>query len=219
MSAVHAIDLVSNLYLPGKDTFCPETEYRPDLCFEKGADGVDTDAERKRLHYILRVGNGVSSGLSASSRYFLVDNIGPTRPLAASDDWDIADRTFYGGGTSLLYPSNEASSPVASSGSYFPLGTPQLLDVVPSRVGARPFDRDSVDTNLVSDVRTGNGRIINCVAADGSQRCMKNAGGWPLYQEGVRGVAIPERYSSDLNQNGYTDLEDALAQHSSALGE
>ncbi len=218
-SAVHAIDLVSNLYLPGKDTFCPETEYRPDLCFEKGADGIDTEAERKRLHYILRVGNGVASGLSPMSRYFLVDNIGPTRPVAASDEWDIADRTFYSGGSSLVYSGNEAASPVATSGSYFPLGTEQLLDVVPARVGARPSARDSVDSNLVNDVRSGNGRIINCVAADGSPRCAKNGGGWPIYLETVRGVTIPGQYNSDFNQNGYTDLEDELAEYSVGLGE
>ena len=71
----------------------------------------------------------------------------------------------------------------------------------------------------MNDVRSGNGRIINCVAADGSSRCAKNGGGWPLYLEITRGVTIPGQYNSDFNQNGYTDLEDELAEYSVGLGE
>ena len=55
-----------------------------------------------------------------------------------------------------------------------------------SFAGARPTDRDSVDKRIVSSVRNRTGQIINCVAANGTTRCSKNAGGWPTYAQNHR---------------------------------
>lgn len=215
--AQHFIDMIGNLYIPGPDTFCPETQYRPELCFEKN-DGIDTTAERGKLHYLLRVGNGISSGLNAASRYFLFDNFGPTRSTADLDEWAAADQTFYTAGrAALIYPQNRAADRVASSRSVSELPSGAVYQHVLLNAGARPLDRDSVDVNIVSDVTTQSGRIINCVFPDGSARCAKNAGGWPTYPLNRRTLVVPSNPYGDDDGDGYTNLENWIFTFSRGL--
>lgn len=211
--ATHFVDLIGNLYRPGLDTFCPETEYRRNLCSWNGNDGVDSEAERAKMHYILRVGGG----LSRRSRYFLADNLGPTRSAATADEWEAADRSFFED-SSLIYPSNRATAPVASSSSYSPRAAEALTGHIMEHVGARPRDRDVVDDQLLADLVSGEGRIVNCVSDDSSERCRKNAGGWPEYPETRRELTLPDDYTSDPDGNGYTALEELLWAASDALG-
>lgn len=212
--AEHKIDLIGNTYIPSPDTFCPGTTYRPELCFEKN-DGTDDPVERSKMHYLLRVGNGVSSGLSANSRYFLRDNFGPTRTDGTQDEWAAADQTFFTAGRAgLIYPQNKSSARVASSGTVTEVPSGMAYEQVLSAAGARPADRDSVDLNLVADVVNRTGRIVNCVFPDGSARCEKNAGGWPSYPLNSRPLVIPENPSGDDNRDGYTNLENWLFEFS-----
>ena len=78
-----------------------------------------------------------------------------------------------------------------------------------AKVGARPADRDVVDRRIINSVKTRTGQIINCVAADGSARCSKNAGGWPVYAQNTRALAVPANPSA-VAANGYTNLENWL---------
>lgn len=217
--AVHMIDLVGNMYVPSLDTFCPTTEYLPERCFESGADGIDTPAERLNMHYIIRVGAGLAHGLTRSSRYFIRDNFGPTRQSAADDEWLAADRTFYTSSTSgtLIYPENRAAAPVAGSDTVTAMQAADAYNFVLARAGARPLNRDSVDLNLVADVTNRTGRIINCVADDGSARCAKNAGGWPYYEPVTRALTPPAEPNGDSDSDGYTNLEEWLFSYSQEL--
>jgi hypothetical protein len=78
-----------------------------------------------------------------------------------------------------------------------------------SNAGARPTDRDSVDKRVVQDVRARTGQIINCVSPDGTTRCQKNAGGWPIYAQNFRALTLPSNQAS-IASNGYSNLENWL---------
>lgn len=218
VTATHAIDLISNLYLPGPDTFCPGTQYRPELCVDR-PNGIDTPEYQAKMHYILRVGSGVSSGLSVLSRYYLKENYGPTRGAAGMDEWAAADKTFFANVASsvLLYPTNRASGPVAGSNGVAIATTDNLVGMIASNVGSRPKARDTVDDTAIQDLLTRQGRIINCVQNDGSARCAKNAGGWPFYPATERVFAVPANPNADDDGDGYTNLEEALIAAANAL--
>jgi hypothetical protein len=81
---------------------------------------------------------------------------------------------------------------------------------------ARPLDRDSVDRGVVQSVRDRKGRIINCVVADGSERCERNAGGWPVLPLGKRTLTLPQNPDA-VTASGYTNLEVWLHSMSAAL--
>ncbi len=89
-----------------------------------------------------------------------------------------------------------------------------VYDRVLSYAGARPADRDSVDRTIVAQVKARNGGIINCVAANGTTRCNRNAGGWPWYGQHTRRLTLPTNPNS-VRASGYTNLENWL--HSMSL--
>jgi hypothetical protein len=72
--------------------------------------------------------------------------------------------------------------------------------------GARPADRDVVDARIVKSVRDRTGRILNCISADGSARCERNAGGWPTWPSNRRALTLPADYKT-VTPGGYTKLE------------
>jgi hypothetical protein len=84
-----------------------------------------------------------------------------------------------------------------------------VYDRVLKYAGARPTDRDSVDKRIVSHVKNRTGGIINCVAANGTTRCSKNAGGWPVLTQNVRRLTLPKNPNT-VASNGYTNLENWL---------
>jgi len=212
VNALHQIDLIANYYKPGPDTFCPETQYRPELCFENGSDGIDTPDERRKMHALIRVGSGPSSGLSLASRYFLFDNFGPTRLASESDDWTAADRSFFlnVASLSLLYPSNRASAPVAASNHVTILPIENLMREISINTGAYIHGRDIVDVGIVRDLNDGTGRIVNCVSDDGTERCRKNAGGWPGYPQASKTNILGTNPFADSDGDGYTNLEESI---------
>jgi hypothetical protein len=215
VQALHMIDVIGNNYVPGLDSFCPTTLYRSDLC-SSAPGGTDSADGRLKMSYILRVGSGVSSGLQPNSRYYLRGNTGSTRPLDAGDEWLAADKTFFSSGA-LMYPQNRAEAPIAGSNTVNVLPVSAVEDFVLANAGARPADRDPVDQKVVQEVFNREGRIINCVANDGSQRCMKNAGGWPSYPTNVRPAQIPENPNHDTDGDGYTNLEEWLQEQAAAV--
>lgn len=81
-----------------------------------------------------------------------------------------------------------------------------VVDRVLGSAGARPADRDSVDRRIVTEVKTRTGQIINCVTADGSARCAKNAGGWPVLASNRRTLTLPANPNT-VTASGYTNLE------------
>jgi len=91
-----------------------------------------------------------------------------------------------------------------------------VLNAVLANAGARPADRDPVDTRIVSQVKNRTGGFVNCVSADGSSRCQKNAGGWPSLAQNQRTFAVPSGASS-LASSGYTNIETLLHQHAAVV--
>jgi hypothetical protein len=87
-------------------------------------------------------------------------------------------------------------------------------DAVYNRVlayaGARPKDRDSVDKRVVAQVKARSGRIINCVADNGTSRCRgRHAGGYPWISQKRRTLSLPSSQNK-VTSNGYSNLENWL---------
>jgi len=96
-----------------------------------------------------------------------------------------------------VWPSNLTSRPTKDNG---------VLNHVLTNVGARPADRDSADKRIIQGVKDRTGRIINCVAANGTSRCNLNAGGWPSLAENRRALTLPSN-PNEVTASGYTNLE------------
>ena len=87
-------------------------------------------------------------------------------------------------------------------------------DAVYSRVlayaGARPKDRDSVDKRVVAQVKARSGRILNCVADNGTSRCKnRHAGSYPWIAQHRRTLSLPSSHNK-IASNGYSNLENWL---------
>jgi pectate lyase len=142
-----------------------------------------------------------ANGILSGTKVYLEDN---TAQGATSDPWSIASAVF---GNLTLANFKSSTPPSWPSGmTRLPTSGDVTLTTVLKTVGARPADRDSVDTRVVNDVRNGTGRIINCVAANGTERCKLNAGGWPNMPNNRRALTLPANPDS-VTSSGYTNLE------------
>jgi hypothetical protein len=88
------------------------------------------------------------------------------------------------------------SPPVAVPG-YTPMESSAVYNFVLTNVGARPADRDAVDSRLVSEVRARTGSKI------GSQN---KVGGWPRLTVNNRKLTLPAN-PHRVTASGYTNLE------------
>ena len=172
--------IVSNVFIDGRDTTASPVRII-------GADDGDGNNE------ILR-----------GSLIYLSDNAAAG---AEGDQWSIVNNKSSVGEAALRSDSRPAWPPGLA---VWPTGDDVALDRVLRQAGARPADRDRVDNGIVSDVRNGTGRIVNCVANDGTTRCQKNAGGWPNLTANTRALNVPSNPNDDGDGNGYTELEEWL---------
>jgi hypothetical protein len=69
------------------------------------------------------------------------------------------------------------------------------------RVGARPADRDAVDTRVISQLRLRQGQIIDS---------QTEVGGWPELPVVTRTLTLPASPNADDDADGYTNLEEWL---------
>ncbi|HRZ18216.1 MAG TPA: pectate lyase, partial [Candidatus Hydrogenedentes bacterium] len=76
-----------------------------------------------------------------------------------------------------------------------------VADWVLAGAGARPADRDAVDTRVVDGVRTGAGRIIDS---------QEQVGGMPQDAATRRPLEPPPAPGADDDRDGYTNLEEWL---------
>jgi hypothetical protein len=115
--------------------------------------------------------------------------------------------TFTAGDTTPSLIFTTGSRPVWNSGlTVLNTAANGVYDSVLKNAGARPADRDSADKRVVTNVKNRAGQTINCVAADGSTRCSKNAGGWPAYSQNKRSLNLPANQAT-VTASGYTNLE------------
>jgi hypothetical protein len=142
-----------------------------------------------------------STRLPSGSRVFVSGN---DAEGVTSDPWSIVG-SVYG---TLTVTNFRSTSPVAWPAGFTTLPTANdvALNSVLKFAGARPADRDSVDTRVVQQVRSRTGSFINCVAPNGTARCNRNAGGWPSYPENRRALELPANPDT-VTASGYTNLE------------
>lgn len=159
--------------------------------------GPDTTGKQKPI----QIRAGGEDALPSASRIYLSDNAAPN---ATSDPWSIAgpysidgDIMRYRASTPPTWPTNLTRLPTSGN---------LVLDSVLKSVGARPADRDSVDQRIVEGVRTRTGRVINCVAPNGTARCERNGGGWPNLAVNRRTLTLPSN-PNEVTPSGYTNLE------------
>ena len=145
-------------------------------------------------------------GVPSGSKVYVSDNAAVES--STSDMWSVVSTN-----TSESLSSYKASSPPAWPAGLTALPTKNdtVLGKVLQNAGARPADRDSVDKRVVQSVRDRSGQIINCVSADGSERCSKNAGGWPSLAQNRRTLTLPSNPTA-IGTTGYTKLEEWLHQ-------
>jgi len=142
--------------------------------------------------------------LLPGSRVYVYDNLAPESGSTYSQLVTLT------GGDVIASLTTQTTAPVWNTGLVArSTANNAVYDRVLSFAGARPTDRDPVDRRIVASVRNRNGQIINCVAADGTTRCSKNAGGWPTYAQNRRTLTLPANHAS-IASNGYSNLENWL---------
>ena len=142
-----------------------------------------------------------ANGILSGTKVYLEDN---TAQGATSDPWSIASAVF---GNLTLANFKSSTPPSWPSGmTRLPTSGDVTLTTVLKTVGARPADRDTVDTRVVNDVRNGTGRIINCVSPNGTARCERNGGGYPTLAQNTRALTLPADPNT-VTASGYTNLE------------
>jgi hypothetical protein len=144
------------------------------------------------------------NGMLPGSRVYVADNLAPG---ATADPWSIVDnQSQVNLGKLTLFSAPSWPERLKAS----PTRDDIVLNHVLNNAGSRPGQRDVVDSRIISDVKKGTGRMINCVADDGSIRCEKNAGGWPKLAENTRSLSVPSDPNGDDDGDGYTNMEEWL---------
>ncbi len=154
------------------------------------APGTDTSVE-----YMVRI----TSDVPLDASVYLEDNLVSQQ---TDDQWDV------------YHVSNDHATPEAIKASSPPIW-PERVTLMPSSgigqeilitAGARPADRDAVDSRVVQDVIQGTGRIIDS---------QDDVGGWPVLAENHRPLSSIPDYPSDNphgddDGDGYTNIEEWL---------
>ena len=144
--------------------------------------------------------------LLAGSRVYLHDNSAPDSGSTYSALVTLK------GGDAIANLMTQTTAPVWNKGLVARATADNaVFNRVLSFAGARPTDRDPVDRRIVAGVRDRKGQIINCVAANGTPRCQKNAGGWPTLAQNRRTLTLPANHAA-IASNGYSNLENWLNQ-------
>lgn len=146
-----------------------------------------------------------ASKLQPGAKVFLSDNLAPGMTSTA-DAWASSIvGSIYG---TLTLANFKSTSPLAWPASMTTLPTSEhvVREHVLKYSGARPADRDAVDSRIISQTRAGTGRIINCVAANGTTRCQRNGGGYPSLAVNRRALTLPAN-PKEVTASGYTNLE------------
>lgn len=149
----------------------------------------------------------------SESRVHVADNVWSEQP-GSTDPWAMVSNKS---GQSLSVLKADSPPTWVEGLVARPTANDEALDWVLAAAGARPADRDSVELRIVKDVQDGTGEAINCVEDDGSERCSKNAGGWPVYEVNTQAFEAPDDPNGDEDDDGYTNLEEKLHELANAV--
>lgn len=166
--------------------------------------GKDSRSEAKPIELVGEAAVGVGTEIVNGTQLYLADN---EASCATSDPWSVVDNRSSISRKLLevldppAWPDNLDAAAVEKNG---------VKESVLASAGMRPAQQSEVDSRIVSDVTDRTGRIINCVADDGSSRCSRNAGGWPDLASNERTLTLPPNADGDDDGDGYTNLEEWL---------
>ena len=212
---------IGNLFVSNRDRnphsratqllFANNVVYNPGAMVKLGTTGNQTnstvignqfitgpDARSEKPIQIRAAGD---DALPSGSKVYLDDNAAPG---ATDDPWSIAG-AYAVGGDIYKY---RVSSPPAWPANFTRMSIDNGLvkTNVLKYAGARPADRDSADQRIIEGVKNGTGRVINCVAPNGTTRCERNGGGWPTLANNRRTLSLPSN-PNEVTSSGYTNLE------------
>ncbi len=141
--------------------------------------GPDTPAGAR---YLVRI----DSTVSGASRAYVSDS---------RSDSSSGHVLNYAASTVLA-----SSSPIGLSG-FSILPSSQTEARVLERAGARPADRDAVDSRVIAGVASRSGRQIDSPS---------DVGGWPLQGPVYRALTVPPDPHGDSDGDGYSNVEEWL---------
>jgi hypothetical protein len=175
------------------DKSTKQIEQVNNLIYNWGSTAADTEGD------LNVIGNHFISGQNTTNPSLLV-RTADARMYA----FDNMGGTWWPGSTGTPNPVTQSSIPAERV-----MPSSEVYDYVLDNAGARPADRDPVDTRIIQEVRTRTGSFRNTV---------QEAGGWPELAHNIRKVdsdipgigAIPANTTIDSNGNGYSDLEEWL---------
>ncbi len=101
----------------------------------------------------------------------------------------------------------QVSSPALSLSGITVMSSSVVESTVLANVGARPLDRDSVDTRIVNEVKNRSGGVITS---------QDQVGGWPNLAQNTRALTPPSNPHA-ISSTGYTNLEDWLHGYAAAV--
>lgn len=160
---------------------------------------------------------GVYSGYDGSA-YYLNDNVidSTANPVVLLDD-----HASYAGGNNF-----RVFSPVLPQVGYTILSGASTKAAVLASAGARPSDRDAVDTRVAGEVTSYDG-VVGASSAfiiggavtpiKGRLTSQDDAGGWPTLAVNTNTFTVPSNPHSNSG-DGYTNLEKTLQAAATAVG-
>lgn len=167
--------------------------------------------------FIANPGTALNDDLTAGSAYqFVYSGNGGT---PSGNEIYRSDNTIANGSGSigdesngLSYPPNVGSPPTLAPlpVGYTPLASTAVEASVKANAGARPVNRDAVDTRIFNEI----------TARDSSVYFIEfpaDVGGWPTLAVNTRGLTPPSNPNGDDNGNGYTNLEEWLQSYSALV--
>ncbi len=154
----------------------------------------------------------INTSMVAGSKVYVEDNEAAER---TNDPWSVVSNKAeesYKAVSRQTWPKGLIARPTANN---------EVLDWVLANAGARPADRDAVDTRIINEVRTRTGGLIDSVsAASGKPEWSdpdKSAGGWPVLAKNTRKLILPANPNGDNDGDGYTNLEEWLHAFAAAI--
>lgn len=145
--------------------------------------------------------NILSGGsINSSSRLYVDGNIGPLRLTDTGDEWLVVK-------SDIPESPHKSLTRVADSGDgHTPMSPTDAYNYVLLNAGARPNNRDSVDTRIINSVVNGTNNWQGA----------SPAGGWPNLAVNTVSHSIPSNPFAE-GTDGYTRLENWLHTFSAAL--
>jgi hypothetical protein len=140
--------------------------------------------------------------LDPQSLIFSNDNTGPLPP---------AELSAASAGSPLISQASSQTPPVAAA-LKAAIPVDQVLETILSSSGARPAERDPIDTRITEEVKTSTGTLKDC-----TKGCPRSTGSLPPSLHTVRSLTLPTRPFADRDKDGYTNLENWLHRFSAQL--